>query len=65
MKKRKLEGVSDLELVDAAWLAGRISLLGRAGFMNLKLYPNGVSWERSTPRAGPARQLPNSRFDCW
>lgn len=23
MKKRKLEGVSGLELVDAAWLAGR------------------------------------------
>ena len=23
MKKRKLEGVSGLELIDAAWLAGR------------------------------------------
>jgi hypothetical protein len=39
----KLEGGSGMEVVDAGWLAGRIFFFGRAGFVNLKPYPNRCS----------------------
>jgi hypothetical protein len=47
VKCSKLEGVSGLELVDAAWLPWRKLLLGRAGFVNLKPYPNRTSRQQS------------------